>query len=232
VFPLVALIVLLLRPVRTADVSNVVTLPLFINTLTVTTWEIVKGWLEPRTQAKIEILGSGPETTAKLLKYIDASVLPAKYGGTGPDWTSSRPLAEFIQLGRSGDARREVTVPPGHTLYVESYVPEGEVVVEVYVSPIQFDDGEQVPENTSGKSTSSTSTTKSTKPASLDGLIQLTKNTLQGSSQREPVRNVQEFPNPTDGKMKFVLRWANTAMLYSRSMVANVYTQADPTLQH
>lgn len=44
-----------------------------------TTWEVVRGWLDARTQAKIEILGVGPETTAKLLQYIDAANLPIRY---------------------------------------------------------------------------------------------------------------------------------------------------------
>lgn len=197
---------------------------MFCHSLTflVTTWEIVKGWLDPRTQAKIEILGAGPETSAKLLKYIDATVLPAKYGGTAPDWTSSRPLAEYLSLGRSGDARREISVPAGHTMYVESYVPEGEVFVEIYVSPMKFDDGV---ESSSGKSTGSTSSRK------LDSLIQLSRTQLQGSSGNPPVRNKQEFPNPTNEPMYFVLRWINSAMLVGRSVVANVYTEADPTLQ-
>lgn len=41
-----------------------------------TTWDIVKTWLDPRTQAKICILGSGPETTKKLLEVIPIEVLP------------------------------------------------------------------------------------------------------------------------------------------------------------
>ncbi len=183
----------------------------------------MKGWLDPRTQAKIEILGAGPETSAKLLKYIDADVLPVKYGGTAPDWTSTRPLAEYLSLGRSGDARREISVPAGHTLFVESYVPEGEVFVEIYVSPMKFEDGV---ESSSGKSTSSASGSKK-----LDNLIQLSKTQLLGASANPPVRNKQEFPNPTHDNMYFVLRWVNTAMLVGRSVVANVYTQADPTLQ-
>lgn len=190
----------------------------------VTTWEIVKGWLDPRTQAKIEIIGAGAETSAKLLKYIDASVLPVKYGGTAPDWTSSRPLAEYLSVGRSGDVRREVTVPGGQTLYVESYVPEGEVFVEIYVSPMQFEDGV---ESSSGKSTSSASGSKK-----LDSLIQLSRTQFLGSSANPPVRNKQEFPNPTNGNMYFVLRWVNTAMLVGRSVVANVYMEVDPTLQN
>lgn len=43
---------------------------MYVCVYAVTTWEVVRGWLDPRTQAKIEILGSGPETTAKLLEYI------------------------------------------------------------------------------------------------------------------------------------------------------------------
>ena len=190
----------------------------------VTTWDIVKGWLDPRTQAKIEILGSGPDTSAKLLKYIDAAVLPTKYGGTAPDWTSARPLAEYLSLSRTSDARREVTVPPGHTLYVETYVPAGEIVAEVYTLPEHAEEETKV-ETASEHSTSTDSNPKKGR-VKLSTLTQLAKVTLHG---HPPVRHKQQFTNPTEEKnISFLLRWTSSALFKSRSVVANVYVEADP----
>jgi len=45
-----------------------------------TVWNIIKGWLDPVTQAKIKILGSGYR--ADLLENIDADALPHDLGGT------------------------------------------------------------------------------------------------------------------------------------------------------
>jgi len=60
----------------------VVNAPSFI----VSTFAMVKGWLDVRTQKKIELLGSGPEMTARLLEFIDPDQLPVRYGGTAtPD---------------------------------------------------------------------------------------------------------------------------------------------------
>ena len=50
-----------------------------------TSWDIVKRWLDPRTQAKIQIMGSGPDTTKKLLEYIPIENLPKSYGGNAAD---------------------------------------------------------------------------------------------------------------------------------------------------
>ncbi|RDA91864.1 hypothetical protein CP533_3682 [Ophiocordyceps camponoti-saundersi (nom. inval.)] len=45
-----------------------------------TVWNIIKGWLDPVTVAKINILGSGYKT--ELLKQIPAENLPKEFGGT------------------------------------------------------------------------------------------------------------------------------------------------------
>ena len=185
------------------------------------TWNIVKGWFDPRTQSKIEILGSGSEVNEKLLKYVDADVLPVKYGGTAPDWTSARPLAEYLSLSRTSDARREVTVPPGHTLYVETYVPAGDVFVEVYVPDNQ----------TNPAAPPATVATSEKTHVKLRTLTQLSKTKLHGHSGAPPARHKQHFANPTQNNMYFVLRWASTALLKSRSVVANVYVEKGNTGQ-
>lgn len=43
-------------------------------------WNVVKGWLDPVTVAKINILGGGYQS--ELLKQIPAENLPKQYGGT------------------------------------------------------------------------------------------------------------------------------------------------------
>jgi len=48
------------------------------------TWTIIKGWLDPRTASKIEVLSSRKTWEKKLLEYIDVDQLASDYGGTGP----------------------------------------------------------------------------------------------------------------------------------------------------
>jgi hypothetical protein len=197
----------------------------------VTTWEVVRGWLDPRTQAKIEILGPGPAVATRLLEYIPADVLPVKYGGTAPDWQPRRPLAEHASVPRSKDLRRIVNVPAGHTLVVDSYVPEGEVTLEVYVSPMQFIDpsGASINDAASDKSAGSTNSSDNAANAvKLDELVELSRTVLQrADGQSNPARDTQRFPNPTDAPMSFVLRWINPAVLVSRSIVINAYTELE-----
>lgn len=53
------------------------------------TWGIIKGWLDPRTAAKIEVISNRKKMEARLLEYIDADQVPSDYGGTGADSTST-----------------------------------------------------------------------------------------------------------------------------------------------
>ena len=207
---------------------------LFINP-TVTTWEIVRRWLDPRTQAKIEILGSGPENNKKLLQYIDPEHLPKKYGGTARDWVSSRPVCvtEFVQLARLTEVKKVVSVPAGQTLYVDSYVTEGEIELEVYIAPMQFPpslasdsvtSGEASPPiaGNSGKVSGSTSKWK----AEADDLVQLCKMTLvRPEAQSTPFRVIQDYANPTNDTMTFTVKWYNQASIYARPLVLNIFTQ-------
>ena len=47
-----------------------------------TSWKVIKGWLDPRTANKIEIIASRKTWEKKLLDFIDAKDLPSDYGGT------------------------------------------------------------------------------------------------------------------------------------------------------
>lgn len=47
------------------------------------TWNVVKGWLDPRTASKIELISSRKNWEARLLELVDADQLPSDYGGKG-----------------------------------------------------------------------------------------------------------------------------------------------------
>merc|ERR1712071_69975 len=48
------------------------------------TWQIIKGWLDPRTVGKIDVISSRKAMIKKLLEVADAKDLPSDYGGTAP----------------------------------------------------------------------------------------------------------------------------------------------------
>ena len=48
------------------------------------TWNIIKGWLDPRTANKISVMSSRKIWEKALLELVDADQLAADYGGTGP----------------------------------------------------------------------------------------------------------------------------------------------------
>ncbi len=52
------------------------------------TWTIIKGFLDPRTSAKIDLFSSSSAAQKKLLEIIDESELPSDYGGTGESTNS------------------------------------------------------------------------------------------------------------------------------------------------
>lgn len=49
------------------------------------TWRIIKGWLDPRTAAKIEVISSKSAGEKRLLELVDADLLPTDYGGNAKD---------------------------------------------------------------------------------------------------------------------------------------------------
>lgn len=100
--------------------------------LAVQTWNIVKGWLDPRTQAKIEIIGSKQESIKRLHELISIEYLPEEFGGTARDLYYVKPYTEYIQIGRSGELVKTITVPANKTLFVDTYL--GNESIEITVS--------------------------------------------------------------------------------------------------
>lgn len=93
------------------------------------TWRIIKGWLDPRTAAKIEVISSRSACEKRLAELADKDQLPSDYGGTGPSTVQT--LAEAIEGSESkletkmlylrGHGSEVCEVPAGQELMVTVY---------------------------------------------------------------------------------------------------------------
>jgi hypothetical protein len=90
-------------------------------------WGIIKGWLDPRTVGKIEIISSTEASLKRLHELINKDQLRAEYGGTAPDLYHQKKNCGFQWIGRGGEFAYEITVPSGCGLTIDTYVGEGPV---------------------------------------------------------------------------------------------------------
>lgn len=98
--------------------------------LATTGWGMIKGWLDPRTQEKIEIHGR-EASKARLLELIDEGQLPVSLGGTGPEVFSAKPCTSYVAVPRgNGKIERGVILQAGHSLIIDTYVKDDCVSVE------------------------------------------------------------------------------------------------------
>jgi hypothetical protein len=58
---------------------------------------MVKGWLDPRTQDKIEFVPVG-DTLKRLQEFISPEFIPVSYGGTGPEFHLPKLNTDFVQV--------------------------------------------------------------------------------------------------------------------------------------
>jgi hypothetical protein len=165
-------------------------------------WSIVKSWLDPRTQDKIEILGTGPEMHARLLEFIDPENLPKAFGGTGPDIFPKREHADYVNVGRGGHVSKSVVVPAGKALTVDSYITEGSL--EITVTYVKKGDA---------------SDTKAYSAAS--------KHLFEhGAHAEQPTRHLQTFPAAEEDR-EYTATWTNPSRFYTRNLTY-VLTARDP----
>ena len=69
------------------------------------TWKIIRGWIDQRTSAKVEVIGSSkPKLLKKLSIFIDPKNLPADYGGSGVS------IRDFLKddMLQMAESRREI----------------------------------------------------------------------------------------------------------------------------
>ena len=87
-----------------------------------TGWRMIKGWLDERTQDKIEILGSGEEQKARLLELIPEQVLPKSMGGLASEVFAIKPATEYVAVPRGGSLVRWQKLGENESLRVDTYV--------------------------------------------------------------------------------------------------------------
>jgi hypothetical protein len=49
------------------------------------TWQVIRGWLDARTAAKVEVISSRKASEKRLLELVDAEYLPSDSAGQGPN---------------------------------------------------------------------------------------------------------------------------------------------------
>ncbi len=88
--------------------------------------------MDPRTQAKVEILAPGQESIQRLLEFIKPEELPRSFGGTGEEFYVPRPNAEHFTIPRGSMAKRLIEVDAHCSLLLDSYLADGDLVLEVF----------------------------------------------------------------------------------------------------
>ena len=81
-------------------------------------FNMIKGFLAPRTQKKIELLNSGPESMTRLAELISAENLPQMYGGLAPNPFKSKTMTEFVAVPRDGSFTKTIQIPPDMDIQV------------------------------------------------------------------------------------------------------------------
>jgi hypothetical protein len=119
------------------------------------TWKVVKRWIDPRTQSKIEIYSSRSYWGKRLLELIDVDKLPSNYGGLGPSIESAILNAKSKEKPISRRMTELINVKAYSNCVVELLEDESlDVLVftnslmgaEFYVTPVE--DGSRILEKT------------------------------------------------------------------------------------
>lgn len=101
---------------------------------------MVKGWLDPRTQNKIEFISPGPEVNKRLLEFVDPDVLPEAFGGKAFNMhqQNHRPHTDYVHIPRSSAVKKQIIVPANSKLAVETYTLENncDISLKIYRKPL------------------------------------------------------------------------------------------------
>jgi hypothetical protein len=191
------------------------------------TWNIVKGWLDPRTVNKIEIL-SPAQSQARIKEFVDIDNIPAQYGGKGPDLYSPHPDCEFLWLGRGGEVTREFVVPAGQHLTVDSYVSDGAVECSMSSRPVASSDETGMRRSSKGRgSFFGSSSTKAPAKGGDEVIIQGHMITPKDGLRERYLKKIR-----LDGASahEVTVTWKNTSR-YSQRPLVYAFTPFSPTAE-
>jgi len=110
---------------ETMNRTLVINAPVFFSM----TWKIIKGWIDPRTAGKIELISSRKSWEARMRELVDEDQLPSDYGGKGMATTETlakeappgviKQYHELVHLRSSGHVT--VDVPANGEIEVQVY---------------------------------------------------------------------------------------------------------------
>lgn len=193
-------------------------------------WGIVKGWLDPRTVNKIEIISSTEASLKRLRDFIPMDQLPAEYGGAAPPLYSIKPNCDFIWIGRSGEYSAEVCVPAGSSVTIDNYVVDGAIEYTVESRRLPTDaekDAEKARRDADSKSRWFAAKEETSQFAALSYQPTITHTAQYTISPVEPgvlrTRHLQTL-TPADFKssskgVQLRVTWKNTSRMSQRSIV-------------
>ena len=81
------------------------------------TWGIIKGFVDARTAAKIEVISSSSAAQKKLKEIIDVNQIPSDYGGTAESTDVTLAKEAAVNADKGGRSRLKAEV-----MYVRSYL--------------------------------------------------------------------------------------------------------------
>lgn len=106
------------------------------------TWNIIKGWIDPRTAGKIELISSRKSWESRLRELVDEDLLPSDYGGKGMATTETlakeapegvlKQHHELVHVRSSGHST--VDVPQGGEMEVKVFT---RAATEVSISIVE-----------------------------------------------------------------------------------------------
>ena len=94
-------------------------------------YRALRGFLDPRTQRKIEMIGSSDKVRQRLLEIVDETQLPASLGGSGPEPYAKKPHTGYVSIDRRGHFAYSLSVASGQRLRVDSYIRDSPMEVRV-----------------------------------------------------------------------------------------------------
>eukprot|EP00980_Cylindrotheca_fusiformis_P000782 scaffold184_cov125-Cylindrotheca_fusiformis.AAC.17 len=95
-----------------------------------TTWKLIKGWLDPRTASKVEVISGRDKWEEKLRDIIDVSELPEDYGGKAP--ASIKTIENENYSGKLKRVHTEVMYLRGHSSVSHQISSDEEVEITIY----------------------------------------------------------------------------------------------------
>lgn len=98
------------------------------------TWGIIKGWLDPRTANKIEVISNRKTWETALLDYVDPDQLPSDYGGIGPNTKDTMEKETFT--GKLKRLHSEVMYVRGSGSITYDIISGEELEVSIYTRSV------------------------------------------------------------------------------------------------